>query len=241
MPKFQKDVVKVLSHFGGFSNQTTLYPGQFICAMTAEKTVYAQAKIEFEFEGADEEVGLPIYDIGSLNSVIKLFTDLDSEGHTVTAEANQLVFRAGEYEQTFYLSDPELLEGQFPKNAKMNALCAQSMPLQFDLDEKDLATFEKGAKVAKANAVILRTRNGRVEMVAAEVDDNGNIEHGSSSFVYRTKIETEHEFNLGIPKASLLFLPGSYKVMVNQKFIIFEGEVVRYVATALGWSKFDLN
>ena len=138
-------------------------------------------------------------------------------------------------------SDPELLEGQFPKNAKMNAPCAQSMPLQFDLDEKDLATFEKGAKVAKADAVILRTRNGRVEMVAAEVDDNGNIEHGSSSFVYRTKIETEHEFNLGIPKASLLFLPGSYKVMVNQKFIIFEGEVVRYVATALGWSKFDLN
>lgn len=197
--RLSKETFNILKNFSAINSNILIKPGNVLRTMSAGKNIYAEAKIQEDFD-----CDVAIWDLNKFLGVVSMFNNPDLEFN----ETN-VVITNGRSSVTYYYSEPSLL------TVPNRELKMPSALFSFDLEEKDLNEILKASSILQVSDLKIMAESGKIKIV---VVDSAN--DGSNSFSVTVDENYSGPDYGGTFKVSeIKFLPGSYKVELTNSII----------------------
>ena len=233
--KFEPVVLEILKHFASLGNAIIIEPNdtQHLYIASETRRLVARAR---NIEKIDLE--LPIFNLKQFTQIFGMFSDRE---YTISVEDYRAYIRStdGVYNQSFGLSDPDILD--CPKPEKVDKLFDGDLE-EFEFSSSDMAQIQKAVQINGVKQITFLVENGEVHVLAANMTEKGKIEDTGNQFKFNTGIKTAHDFYVGLPAEVLKeMLPGDYKIGIARNLIRFkapEDGRVDYICPTLNYSKF---
>lgn len=233
--KFENDVLEILKHFASLGNSIIVEPmdDQYLYISSENRRVVARAR---NIEKID--LDLPIYNLKQFTQIFGMFSDRE---YNITVENERAYIRSvdGAFNQSFSLSDPDILD--CPKPEKVNKLFDKELE-EFEFSAANLSQIQKAIQINGVKQITFLVEDGNVHVLAANMTENGRVEDTANQFKFNTKIETSHNFFVGLPAEVLKeILPGDYLIGIAQNLIRFKAPAegkVDYICPTLNYSRF---
>lgn len=210
--KLSKQTINILRNFASINTNLYITPGNTLMTVAANKTSFATAKVEEEF---DVEFG--VYDLGELLGVLSIFNDPD-----LTFTEKTLTISEGKNRIRYMPADAAVLI--YPKKEPK---FTDDPEAQFDLSAQNLAQITKASSVLKVPFV---TFKGDGNKIVALVHDKTNP--NSNQFTIDLDAKTDRVFDMHVKVDSLKMLPEDYAVSISfSKILKFVGADKSYLVT----------
>jgi hypothetical protein len=218
MMKLSDVTFDVLKNFSTINQSLAFKAGNVIRTVSPQKNILAQATVSESFPK-----DFAIYELNQFLGLVSLFDDADLEFDT-----NNMVIAEGTAKANYTYADPSMITAQPPeKNIEL-----PSVEVQFKMTKEDYRKVQNGANQLQLPEVVVRGRNGIVELVATDT------KNPTSNEFSRSVGENGADFQFIFKTENLKFLQMDYDVEISSKGIAhFKGEGVEYwVATEAGSS-----
>lgn len=197
--RLTKETFSLLKNFAEINSNILIKPGNVIRTMSAGRNIYAEAKVQEEF---DTEIG--IWDLNKFLGVISMFSNPDLEFNEQYVDISN-----GRSSVRYYYSEASLL-------TVPNREIKTSTPiLSFDLDENDLNEILKASRILQVSDVKILGEDGVLKIV---VDDAGNTTSNSFEVVINENYSGP-DYNGTVNVSEIKFMPGSYTVELTSSII----------------------
>lgn len=233
--KFEAETLEILKHLASLGIAIHIEPmeEQKLFIASENRRIVARAR-----NIQDIDLELPIFNLKQFTQIFDMFAGRE---YNITVENNRAYIRSedGMFNQSFALSNTEILDTPTPE--KVNNLFERELA-EFDLSAADLSNIQKAVAINRVEQITFLVENGTIHILAANMTEKGKIEDTANQFKFNTKIETEHDFFVGLPAEVLKsFLPGDYRLGVAKNLLRFkapeEGKI-DYVCPTLNFSRF---
>ena len=218
--KLSKTTVNLLRNFSSINTNLLITPGKSIMTVAANKTAFAKADVEEEFD-----VAFGIYDLSEFLGVLSIF-----ENPELTFGERSLTISDGKNRIRYMPADAEVLI--FPKKEPKFSANPEA---EFVLTSQHLQQIIKASSVLK---VPFMTIKGDGSKIVVLVHDKSNPNTNQVSI--DVEVDTDKTFDLHIKVDSLKMIPEDYKVLVSSaKTCKFIGDKKTYLVTGEIDSSFE--
>ena len=218
--KLSKTTVNLLRNFSSINTNLLITPGKSIMTVAANKTAFAKADVEEEFD-----VAFGIYDLSEFLGVLSIF-----ENPELTFGERSLTISDGKNRIRYMPADAEVLI--FPKKEPKFSANPEA---EFVLTSQHLQQIIKASSVLK---VPFMTIKGDGSKIVVLVHDKSNP--NTNQFSIDVEVDTDKTFDLHIKVDSLKMIPEDYKVLVSSaKTCKFIGDKKTYLVTGEIDSSFE--
>lgn len=197
--RLSKETFNILKNFSAINSNILIKPGNVLRTVSAGMNIYAEAKIQEEF---DCEVA--IWDLNKFLGVVSMFANPDLEFHDTHVDISN-----GRSSVTYYYSEPTLLT---VPNRKIQM---PSVLFSFDLDEQDLNEILKASSILQVSDLQIMAGDGEIKIV---VVDSANDSSNNFSVVVMEDYSGP-DYSGTFKVSEIKFLPGSYKVELTSSII----------------------
>jgi len=216
--RLSKETLTILKNFSSINSNILINPGSIIKTKSASSNIYAEAKIEEEFD-----VSVPIWDLNKFLAVVSMFANPDLEFTDKYVDISN-----GRSYVRYHYSNPKLLSVPTREIKIPDAI------IKFDLNEENLNEMLRAASILQVGDIQITAKDGVLSIV---VDDSGNSSSNSFSMILDDNYsgpDYSGSFNINHIK----FVPGSYKVHLTNtvvaKFEHESGNLFYYIAINKG-------
>jgi hypothetical protein len=158
-----------------------------------------------------------IYELNQFLGLKSLFEDPE-----FTFSKNSVTLNEGSSKANYTFADPSMITTPPEKNLEL-----PTQEVTFKMTKENFRKTINGAHQLQLSEVVVRGRNGKVSLVATDIDN-------PSSNEFDVEVgTTDKDFQFVFKADNLKFLSGDYDVKISSKGIAhFKGETVQYwVAT----------
>jgi len=210
--KLSKTTVNLLRNFASINTNLLIRPGNQLMTVSANKTAFASAEVEEEFD-----VTFGIYDLSEFLGVLSIF-----ENPELTFTDRALTISDGKNHIRYMPADAEVLISP-KKEPKFSA----TPEAEFILTSQHLTQIIKASSVLKVPFV---TFKGDGTKIVALVHDKSNP--NTNQFSIDVETDCDSTFDMHIKVDSLKMMPEEYKVMISSaKVCKFIGDKKTYLVT----------
>jgi hypothetical protein len=197
--KLSDKTLSILKNFAGINQSILFKKGNKLRSISVMKNILAEATIE---EDLPKDFG--IYDLNQFLNGLSLHknAELDFENQ------NYVVIREGKSKSKYFFADPNVIIT--PPDKSINL---PSKDVCFVLDTKELDRLLKASAVYQLPDLSVVGEAGVVKLV---VRDKKNDTSNDFSLIVG---ETEDLFTFNYKVENLRILPGTYEVVISQKFL----------------------
>lgn len=218
--KLSKTTINLLRNFASINTNILVKPGNQIMTVAANKTSFACAEVEEDFD-----VTFGIYDLNELLGVLSIFNDPD-----LTFTEKSLTISEGKNRIRYMPADAEVLI--YPKKEPK---FSDTPDAEFTLTSQHLTQIIKASSVLK---VPFMTIQGDGNKIVILVHDKSNP--NTNQFAIDVEAETDKTFSMHIKVDSLKMIPEDYQVLVSSaKVCKFIGDKKTYLVTGETDSSFE--
>lgn len=197
--RLSKETFNILKNFSSINSNILIKPGNVLKTVSAGKNIFAQAKVQEEFE-----TEVAIWDLNKFLGVISMFSNPDLEFHDDHVDISN-----GRSTVTYRYSETSLL------TVPLRDIKMPDIVLSFELDEADLNEIQKASSILQVNDLNIVAGDGVIKVV---LDDVAN----DSSNVFSITIDENYtgpDYSGSFKVSEIKFLPGSYNVELTDTII----------------------
>jgi hypothetical protein len=198
--KISTNTITILNNFSKINNNLCFRRGNVLRTLANSEHIAAKAKIDETFE---TEFG--IYNLPKFLKALNLYSNPDIQ---VSDDNTHLIIQEGRYTMKYTLTPIELINA--PKDSDISL---PSRDICFQFLESD---YEKLKDSHRALGLNDFTVSGKDNVISLQVR---NKEDPDTDVVSIEVGETDEEFVLNFKFENLIFIPGSYDVIVSKQFL----------------------
>lgn len=234
--KFESNTLDILKHFASLGEAIYIEPNpgdQKLYISSKNRRIIARAR-----NIQDIDLELPIFNLKNFVQIFSLFAGKEYE---ISVENYRAYFRSddGAFNQSFGLSEPEILEPPTP--AKVDRIFDQDL-FEFEFPNETLGQIQKAVQINGVSHITFLAENGKLHILCANMTEKGNIEETANQFKFNSGIDVDADFYVGLPAEVLKeILQGNYTVGLAKNVVRFtsgEEGYVDYIFPSLNYSRF---
>jgi hypothetical protein len=210
--KISDKTFDVLKNFSSINQSLAFKAGNVVRTVSPQKNILAQAVVSESFPQ-----DFAIYELNQFLGLKSLFEDPE-----FTFSKNSVTLNEGSSKANYTFADPSMITTPPEKNLEL-----PTQEVTFKMTKENFRKTINGAHQLQLSEVVVRGRNGKVSLVATDIDN-------PSSNEFDVEVgTTDKDFQFVFKADNLKFLSGDYDVKISSKGIAhFKGETVQYwVAT----------
>lgn len=200
--KFSKNTRSVLKNFSTINNGIEFKKGNILRTIDSDKTLLAEAQL-------DETLprDFAIYDLQKFLSVETLLLDPDfnfaDDAVTITDGVKKVRWRA---------ADSSMITT--PPSSNLNLPETRA---GFELSEENFESVRKASALLSLPDLVFKTVNGNVVFQATDIKNPD-----SDTFEIDTGVTSDCDFSVIFKSASVVVLPGRYKIELTEQAGVFQ-------------------
>lgn len=206
--KISDKTFDVLKNFSSINQSLAFKAGNVVRTVSPQKNILAQAVVSESFPQ-----DFAIYELNQFLGLKSLFEDPE-----FTFSTNSVTLNEGSSKANYTFADPSMITTPPEKNLEL-----PTQEVTFKMTKEDFRKTINGAHQLQLSEVVVRGRNGKVSLVATDIDN-------PSSNEFDVEVgTTDKDFQFVFKADNLKFLSGDYDVNISSKGIAhFKGETVQY-------------
>lgn len=210
--KISKETLKILSSFRNINESLVVEEGNRLCTTNPSRTIMAIANTTEEF---------PEFMLHGLTSFLN-FIGLYNEPELEFSDKYLVITENKRITKLTYADASTInsaLDTLFTAVDKLDSF--NGYEIRFNLSDTDLAGLLKSASILGVNDITINKKsNNSLSIISALINNRNEIQSN-----YDVELDTESDltnidFNIIIPIAHLLILPGDYEILISSKNII---------------------
>lgn len=202
--KFSKNTRSILKNFSTINNGIELKQGNILRTIDSNKTLLAEAELDDALPR-----DFAIYDLQKFLSIETLLDNPDfdfaEELVTITDGSRKVRYRA---------ADPSMITSPPSKNFTL-----PEAEVTIELSEENFEAVRKASTLLALPDLVFTTVDGKVIFQARDIT-NPNTD----TFEIDTGVTTEKDFQAVFKSASVVVLPGKYKIEITNKAGFFQNQ-----------------
>lgn len=197
--KLSQNTIAILNNFSKINNNICIRKGNVLRTLANSEHIAARAEIQETFE---DEFG--IYNLPKFLKALNLYTNPEIQ---ISKDKTHLLIQEGKYTMKYILTPVELI------NAPSNDVVLPSSDICFQFTENDYERLKDSHRALALNDLTVLGKDGVISLQVR------NKEDPDTDVVSIDVGETDEEFILNYKFENLIFIPGSYDVVVSKKLL----------------------